>query len=61
MSLEQAIKAMQEKVGWAIFNLAKGNVRAALTLMEKAMQIGDEALGREPIPRLHRPESDVEE
>ena len=51
---EQAIKAMQEKIGWAIFNLGKGNHAAALTLMDKAMQIGDEACGKEPVTRLHR-------
>jgi hypothetical protein len=53
MTPEEAIKAMQEKIGWAIFNLGKGNRAAALTLMDKAMQIGDEARGKEPHSRLH--------
>lgn len=36
------IRAANEKIGWAIFNLGKGKTEAALTLMEKAQAILDE-------------------
>lgn len=37
------IRAANEKIGWALFNLGKGKIDATVTLLTKAQAILDEA------------------